>query len=374
MARKARKLHRVRKRNLELNRKEASEGRQSLESLPVSLYVDIDLRCNLRCPSCHRSDPRLAGSKWPTMEFGLFEKIARELFPTACRVNLSGGGESLLNRDFDRMIGLCIEYGTRPILYTNGLALSAERARLLARAGACVAVSADGATTETFEKLRYPMKWSQLLRALENIRSARGGAGSGIFPYFGVVIQRDNVGELEGFVELAEEYGLEQINYSKLYPHYPELEKLAADPEAAARELVKVLERANRSGIRIELPDYGETESGERLLSLKEGNEFPVSLDRNNPFGIRIPGTGDTFVKYPSILSPECRVPWSETMITPEGKVAVGCCASGFQPGDLTVSSFADIWNNEHYLRLRETVNTGAPLEICSSEVCPFRS
>jgi len=76
--------------------------------------------------------------------------------------------------------------------------------------------------------------------------------------------------------------------------------------------------------------------------------------------------------KYPDAASVRCGVPWSETMITPEGKVVVGCC-SQHQLGDLTESSFSDIWNGQSYETLRETVNSSHPLEFCAMKGCPFR-
>ena len=194
----------LKERNLELNSSESAQGVTRLASVPVSLYVDINLKCNLKCPSCHRNHPQYDSFEWPTMPFETFERVARELFPTAYRVMLTGGGESLVHPDIDRMLDLCVDYEVFPTIVTNGTTVTVKRAKLLADAGAYVGVSTDGASRETFERLRYPGRWDRFRESLANLRDARAAAGNpAFFPHLQVVVQRDNIGELPGFIELA---------------------------------------------------------------------------------------------------------------------------------------------------------------------------
>jgi hypothetical protein len=148
----------LKERNAALNSVEMKDGKLYLTSLLVSLYVDITLKCNAKCPSCFRSDPDNSDRDWPEMDFHVFESVAHALFPTAYRAILSGGGESIIHKDFDRMIELCLRYKTRPVLYTNGSTLNPKRIALLARAGTFLGISIDGASQETFEKLRFPLR------------------------------------------------------------------------------------------------------------------------------------------------------------------------------------------------------------------------
>jgi MoaA/NifB/PqqE/SkfB family radical SAM enzyme len=351
--------------NFDKNSYEAQEAKTALTSFPISLYVDVNLKCNLSCPSCFRSAPKNKNRVWPTMDFTLFEKIAHELFPTAYKVTLSGGGESILNRDFDKMIELCSYYQVRPILYTNATTLNRQRITLLARSGTVMGISIDGANEETFEKLRYPAKWKTIIKSLDTIKAIREEiANDEFYPYFGVVIQRDNIKELATFVELAEHYRFDLIKFSRLDPYYPELENKIPDAEEADRELTKALDMATNKGIRLYVPDYGETSISEKVRILIQKNvSFPIKMDINNP---------DRFVKYPSRNSKNCQIPWSETLITPEGKVNVGCC-SGFELGDINRNHFSEIWNNKIYGRLRRTVNSNEPMSFCKYDTCHFR-
>jgi MoaA/NifB/PqqE/SkfB family radical SAM enzyme len=359
----------LKERNLELNSSESAQGVTRLASVPISLYVDINLKCNLKCPSCHRNHPQYDSFEWPTMPFETFERVARELFPTAYRVMLTGGGESLVHPDIDRMLDLCVDYEVFPTIVTNGTTVTVKRAKLLADAGAYVGVSTDGASRETFERLRYPGRWDRFRESLANLRDARAAAGNpAFFPHLQVVVQRDNIGELPGFIELARAHGFELVKFSNLYAHFPALQDKVPDPESASRSFIEVFRLANEHGIRVEVPEYGDNSAAEELSRLRQGNIFPVSLD-DSPSVKYVTGG---FVKYPDAASVRCGVPWSETMITPEGKVVVGCC-SQHQLGDLTESSFSDIWNGQSYETLRETVNSSHPLEFCAMKGCPFR-
>jgi MoaA/NifB/PqqE/SkfB family radical SAM enzyme len=203
-----------------------------------------------------------------------------------------------------------------------------------------------------------------LIRNLTLIKEIRETERNGDFyPYIGVVIQQDNLSELPLFVEMAREFGFGLIKFSKLDPYYSSLNTVIPSNHQAEKALVQVLKKANESHINLYVPSYGNTPFSDTLREL-------VAINRNLPKdGFNNP---DRFVKYPDRTSRECAIPWSETMITPEGKVVVGCC-SGFVMGDLTRESFDDVWNNERYMMLRETVNSEAPLEFCDSRVCHFR-
>ncbi len=355
----------IKERNLRLIASEYEAGDARLRSLPASLYVDVTEKCNLRCPSCFRSAPEHAHDDWPELDLLTFERIAHELFPAACRVILSGGGESLLHPDFPRMLDLCLRYRVRPMLYTNASTLTAATVTLLARAGAYLGISIDGATAETLERLRFPLKWERMLQALDLIRTiGREVNNEDFYPYLGVVLQADNLRELPLFLDLAREYGMEQIKFSPLIPYYPGLRDKVPSPRDLERELVKALEKANDLGIYVYAPVQGNTEFSGRLQELLDVNgSLPFRIQRNNP---------DRFVQYPRFVSPACQIPWAECLITADGKVNIGCCSS-YELGDLRHAPFAAVWNGRKYRKLRETVNGRRPLLPCRKGVCPFR-
>ena len=359
----------IKEANLEKNAREAADGALELTSMPVSVYVDVNLKCNLRCPQRHRNHPQFEGHVWPTMEFGLFERVARELFPTAYRVLMFGGGESLIHKNIDRMLQMCLDYEVYPTIVTNGTTMTRKRAVLVARTGMYMGISVDGATRKTFESLRYPAMWERFNKSMRLIKETREEiANPSFFPHIQVVVQRENVAEIPMFVELARQYWFEQVTFSKMFPHFDELEGRIPEADPVEEKFVEAFEKANRYGIRLEVPDYGPTPSSERLAELRAGNIFPISID-SSPSGRYVQGG---FVKYPDADSPRCGIPFSESMITPEGKVVVGCCST-YQLGDLAGSDFATVWNSEGYRMLRRTVNTDETMDFCVRGRCPFR-
>ena len=62
-------------------------------SLPVILDIALTKACNLRCTFCI-SYGSLSGNHW--LDYGLYERIAAELFPTAWDVQFCSGGEPFL--------------------------------------------------------------------------------------------------------------------------------------------------------------------------------------------------------------------------------------------------------------------------------------
>ena len=351
--------------NLEQSKKEASDGRLFVSSLPCSLYMDLTLKCNLKCPSCFRQAPENKGKRWPTMDRECFDHVAEELFPSAYRVILSGGGESLLHPHFDYMLEQCLEYQVRPVLYSNALLLKPDRLRILARAGTVLGLSIDSVDPETFEALRPPARWSRIDEILDNVSKIREEIAEPLFfPYFGVVIQRDNLDNLKDIVDYAADHGFEVIRFNQLVPYYEGIRDLVPKDEDMAKSYVELLQRANERKVRVTLPGIDTGNLKSRIDELRQENEtIPISLDRDNP---------DRFVIYPREGVPYCAIPWAEAMITPDANVAIGCC-SGKIMGDLSQESFSQIWNGYAYWRLRKTVNSKKPLSFCEPEECPFR-
>ena len=358
-------LAEIKKQNMLLNTSEYEERKVCLYSLPLSLYIDVSKKCNLQCPSCFRSAPTNKDMIWPEIDFQIFTEIARELFPSAYRVILSGGGESLIHKDFNQMLELCLTYQVRPILYTNATTMNSKTVTLLARAGTYLGISIDSARKETFEKLRFPFTWEKMIHALHLIKKIREETNNeDFYPYLGVVLQKDNLNELSLILDLAKEFGFELIKFSSLDPYYPALQQNIPDPGDVEKALVNVLEKANENFIYIYSPVYGNTVFSGKLRELLDKNgSLPHKIHKNNP---------DRFVKYPFFNSHDCQIPWAETMITAEGKVVPSCC-SLVELGDLKRDSFKTIWNNKKYKNLRKTVNSKKPLTYCRKPSCPFR-
>ena len=75
-------------------------------------------------------------------------------------------------------------------------------------------VSIDGASAETYEKLRLGGKWDKMIEALECMADLKQKQNF----YFGMhmVVQQDNWHEMEDMLELAHKYHVDRVYFNKI--------------------------------------------------------------------------------------------------------------------------------------------------------------
>ncbi len=105
------------------------------------------------------------------METELFKKIIDEIAGNVNAIRLSLRGEPTLHPDFFECIRYSKEKGIKEISFlTNGSTLNKENIERLIDLGVdWITVSVDG-TYETYEKIRFPLKFEDTLNALRMIK------------------------------------------------------------------------------------------------------------------------------------------------------------------------------------------------------------
>ena len=76
-------------------------------------------------------------------------------------------------------------------------------------------VSIDGATKETYEKLRLGGKWEKILEGLECMAEQKQKHGFRFILHF--VVQKDNYHEMEKIIDLGEQYGADRVWFSRIH-------------------------------------------------------------------------------------------------------------------------------------------------------------
>jgi radical SAM protein with 4Fe4S-binding SPASM domain len=177
---------------------------------PHLISWNLTRRCNLACGHCYldavqrKSD---ADGELTLPEVAeVIDQIA-ELAPGAMLVLT--GGEPLLRRDLDDIVEHAAGHGLMPVIGTNGILLSEERARRLRDAGAAGAgISVDSITSEFHDRLRgHAGAWRG---AFEGMRAARA-AGLGVLMQ--ATLFEENRHQLAGFADLAAEVGAMALNF-----------------------------------------------------------------------------------------------------------------------------------------------------------------
>lgn len=170
---------------------------------PICLTWELTYACNLECAHClsssGRRDPRELSTE--QCEAVIDELQRMQVF----YVNI-GGGEPTIRPDFWHLLEYAINHQVGVKFSTNGVRLTPERAAFLA-SPACggyvdVQISLDGATAEVNDYVRGPGSYDTAITALRNLRDA-GFTDAKI----SVVCTRQNIGQLDEFQALADEYG-----------------------------------------------------------------------------------------------------------------------------------------------------------------------
>ena len=169
------------------------------------LRISVTDRCNFRCVYCMPRDVFDADYHFlPHAELLTFEEIARvaKLFVArgVAKIRLTGG-EPLLRRHIERLVGMLAETGVADITLTTNGALLAKKARALRDAGLTrVTVSLDSLDDRTFRAMNdadFPVA-----KVLEGIDAA---AAAGLAPIKINMVVKRGVND-DGIVAMARHF------------------------------------------------------------------------------------------------------------------------------------------------------------------------
>lgn len=148
-----------------------------VDKFPLHLDIESTNSCNLRCPMCGRNWMK---EKIGDIGWGLFTKIIDEAakyhLPS---IKLNYRGEPMLHSDISKMVSYAKEKGILEVQFnTNGLLLNKEKAGELIDAGLDrIIFSIDGATKETYEKIRRGSNYEQVVNNIKNLVRLRNKRG-----------------------------------------------------------------------------------------------------------------------------------------------------------------------------------------------------
>src|SRR5689334_13490947 len=181
---------------------------------PSPTYVQIEPvgQCNLRCQMCpiqfRRDGPPYGPPAF--MKFETFTRIIDEL-PGLRELHLQGLGEPMMHPRFADMVAYAVRKNVRVTTNSNLTLLNPARAERCVTSGLdCIHVSIDGATPQTYERIRVRARLERVLHNVELVLDARRRLESRR-PRLRmvVVIMRQNLHELPDLVRLAKRYDME---------------------------------------------------------------------------------------------------------------------------------------------------------------------
>ena len=183
------------------------------------LRLAIDNSCNLRCPSCRKN--MIFHKQGSSYDLGirLANRINEWLVQNqqGIQVHIGSDGDPFASHVYRHFMEHTpqrdnIKYS----ILTNGLMFKEFHTRVphVIKNLTELGLSIDGASKETYEKLRLGGKWDKVLEALECMAEQRSKHNFRFILHF--VVQKDNYHEMEDIIDLGDQYGADRVWLNKI--------------------------------------------------------------------------------------------------------------------------------------------------------------
>ncbi len=369
---------------------------------PLELHLQVSSGCNLDCFMCSehlRPVGARHGRNLKVLPEEVFARLEAEVFPYSERVYFGVGGEPMLAPELPGWIERARRHNQVVHLTTNGTRISTDAiAEVLARDVASIEISIDGATAETYERIRFGARFDVLQRNFERLDRARRALPPAERARVRLcfVILRSNVHELAPLVELAARHGIESVAAWHVIPVTPEgeAESIADEPALWVPHVERARARARELGVEIDLPFEarsvragadaapGSADAAPRSAATAElrarDAQAQLAASSAPPPPHAPPSSGTRSSERAAnplvVLQPpvgprvHCHMPTLALYVFYDGRVYP--CGHphvhlGSPLGDLTRQSFAEVWNGRAYRNLRAGLARGEAPPVC---------
>jgi len=183
------------------------------------LRLAIDDSCNLRCPSCRKSLIFHKEGSAYKLGIRLADKINDWLYhyDHPMQVHIGSDGDPFASHVYRHFMDQTPERDNiKYSILTNALMLKdfAPRVPYVIRNLNELGVSIDGATKDTYEKLRLGGRWEKINENLQYISELKDKHGFRFIMHY--VVQKDNYHEMEDIVMLGEKYNADRVWFSRI--------------------------------------------------------------------------------------------------------------------------------------------------------------
>ncbi|MBI3635202.1 MAG: radical SAM protein [Candidatus Rokubacteria bacterium] len=181
---------------------------------PLRIGVEVTNACNLNCVMCNT---KLAKRRAGLIDVSLFETIVDEVAAAGVgSVELYTVGEPFLHPKLDRLVAIAYDHGLNVYLSTNAqfpLRVQSLYERFEAPAP-YLFLSIDGATKETYERIRRGARFERALETLEVVHALNQKRATRIPASIRSILSSSNIGEISLFFRrYAKYFGPRDINF-----------------------------------------------------------------------------------------------------------------------------------------------------------------
>jgi radical SAM protein with 4Fe4S-binding SPASM domain len=284
-----------------------------------------------------------------------FENYLRILdqFPGLEELQLQGLGEPMMHPRFFDMVEAAAGRGIKVSTNTNATLLNARRAERCVTSGlADVHISIDGATAETYERIRVRAHFDRVLANVEGLVAARRRLESETPRIRMVVVaMRRNLHEFPDLVRLAHRLAIDSVFVQHLCHDFGE--------SSLPARYKPMRDFVDGETLVVEDPDRVKRFFSEARAVAKE-----LGVD------LRLPRT-KARLHPPGTPGPErCDWPWRRAYLSYQG-LAMPCCMVA-TPDRINFGNVAErgvdaIWEGADYRAFREALASETPPEVCRS-------
>jgi len=296
---------------------------------PVGASIGIIDKCNLKCIMCSRQDPNIQLGE---LTFEQFQGIIQQI-PMIYSVMLTGHGEPLLHRDLFAMIEYLHSKKISAGVFSNATLLTPKTSETLLNLKLeDIRFSLDGATKETYEKIRVGARFDEVISNVSNFVNMSKKMGSKIRIGVRMTAMKDNLNELPAMVHLTSELGIRELQIANLSELLPQLEgkSLKGTDEETREVLNSVQQEARHLGTNLRIHGFIRHRIDNTRVACKQ------------PYiGMRINATGE---------------------VNP-------CCGSTRNFGNVSQKPIKEIWSSPEFNNFRRQVKSKTPPAECLS--CP---
>lgn len=322
--------------------------------LPSYVQIEPVGQCNLRCQMCSIQFRRDGPPYGPPafMAFETFTSLVDQ-FSGLRDLHLQGLGEPMMHPLFFNMVEYAATKGIRVTTNSNLTLLNERRAERSVTSGLdCLHVSLDGATAETYERIRKRAHFERVVANIERLLAARERLASATPRlHLVMVIMRQNLHELPELVRLAHGWSVEEMFVQHLCHDFGE-SSLPAQYRPM-RDFVQEQTLLEEDPARVE-HYFDEARQLARSLNLRL--RLPRTCPREYPAGT--PG------------SERCNWPWKGAYISYQG-YALPCCMVSTPDrvhfGNMAERGVEQTWNGSDYQTFRDQLASDEPPEVCRS-------
>ena len=287
--------------------------------LPITISIEPTTECNLGCPECP------SGVKFFTRPTGylnmtFYDKFLAETANHLVYLYFYFQGEPYLHPQFLEMVKKAAGKNIYTVTSTNGHFLTERKAEETVLAGLDrIIISLDGTTQQTYAKYRIGGSYEKVITGIRNLTTAKAKLNSRtphIILQF--IVMKHNEHEIEIVKKLAADLAVDELKMKTV-----------------------------------------------QVYNLEENAQL---IPENEQYR-RYNSDGEDFSIKNKLLN-HCWKLWHSCVVTWDGKVAP-CCFdkdASHRMGDLTQTSFPELWHNENYRAFRnKIIKSRKEIDICTN-------